>query len=187
MLNKQHSKLMVFLLTAFLSLAILQPAPASAQCVEPPPGLVGWWAGDCDAVDIILRNDGALSNGATTSPGMVGQAFLLDGVDDFVSVPDQPNLRISFELTIEAWIQTNDTTVLQCILSKHQCSFRDQGYTLRLRSISGQLYLEGVFMATPACDFAVGVIRTVDPVFTDDAFHHVAITYVGGGTPVAKL
>ena len=68
---------------------LLIPTTAHAQsCVEAPEGLISWWPGDGDANDIEGNNDGTLQGGATFAPGKVGQAFNLDGVDDYVSIPD---------------------------------------------------------------------------------------------------
>jgi trimeric autotransporter adhesin len=50
-----------------------------AQCVAAPPGLVGWWTGDGDTVDIAGNNSGTLRNGATYGKGEVGQAFSFAG------------------------------------------------------------------------------------------------------------
>ncbi|MCH7626359.1 MAG: LamG domain-containing protein, partial [Chloroflexi bacterium] len=47
-----------------------------------------------------------LRNGATFAPGMVGQAFSLDGVNDYVEISDEPNLRLSDgSFSIDAWIR----------------------------------------------------------------------------------
>ncbi|HKB99085.1 MAG TPA: choice-of-anchor D domain-containing protein, partial [Terriglobales bacterium] len=50
-----------------------------AQCVAAPPGLVGWWTGDGDTVDIGGNNSGTLRNGATYGKGEVGSAFRFAG------------------------------------------------------------------------------------------------------------
>jgi uncharacterized protein YjdB len=49
------------------------------QCVVPPAGLVGWWTGDGNTVDIAGNNSGILQNGATYSAGEVAQAFTFTG------------------------------------------------------------------------------------------------------------
>lgn len=76
-------------------LGVLHATPAPAQCVAPPSGLVGWWPGDGNATDIVGRNDGSLRNGATFAIGQVGQAFSLDGVNDYVAVPASGNLNLA--------------------------------------------------------------------------------------------
>jgi subtilase family serine protease len=73
-----------------------------AAAIEPPAGLVGWWSGDGNASDIAGLNDGVMHNGVSFESGHVGQAFRLDGVDDWISTNqafanDQSH-------TIEAWV-----------------------------------------------------------------------------------
>ena len=48
-------------------------------CVAAPPGLVGWWTGDGNTVDISGANSGTLQNGATYGNGEVAQAFSFGG------------------------------------------------------------------------------------------------------------
>lgn len=48
------------------------------QCTTPPPGLVSWWTGDENTVDIAGNNSGMLQNAAYGS-GEVGQAFSFNG------------------------------------------------------------------------------------------------------------
>jgi len=41
------------------------PSNTSCEgCVLPPVGLIGWWPGDGNAIDIQLGNNGTLMNGA---------------------------------------------------------------------------------------------------------------------------
>src|SRR5271169_3729630 len=47
----------------------------AASCVPAPSGVVGWWPGNGNAVDIAGGNNGMLTNGVTYVPGEVGQAF----------------------------------------------------------------------------------------------------------------
>jgi Concanavalin A-like lectin/glucanases superfamily len=77
-------------------------------CAPPPPNMVSWWPGDGNANDIKDGNNGTLQNGATFATGMVDQAFLLDGIDDFVDVGNAPNLQVSpSEFTVDAWVNFN--------------------------------------------------------------------------------
>ena len=75
----------------------------SHVAVEPPAGMVSWWPGDDNANDIVDSNDGMLSGDATFGPGMVGQAFSLDGTGDVVIVSDSPNLNIIGDVTVDLW------------------------------------------------------------------------------------
>ena len=73
-------------------------------CTPAPSGLVSWWGGDNNALDIIGTNNGALHGDATYAAGKVGQAFSFDGSGDYVSIPDQPSLNPTAAITVDAWI-----------------------------------------------------------------------------------
>jgi hypothetical protein len=79
-------------------------AGAQGACISPPAGLVSWWPGDGNATEIVGGNDGTLQGGAAFTPGLVGQAFSFDGVDDYVLVPDAAALDLISGITIDAWI-----------------------------------------------------------------------------------
>lgn len=75
-----------------------------ASCLPPPSGLISWWPGDGNANDAVNGNNGTLQGGATFAPGLVGQAFSFDGVDDYVAAPDSPAWDFgSNDFTIELW------------------------------------------------------------------------------------
>jgi len=70
--------------------------------------MVSWWPGDGNTDDITDGNNGIPHNGATFGTGMVDQAFLLDGIDDFVDVGNASNLHVSQgEFTVDAWVNFN--------------------------------------------------------------------------------
>ena len=76
--------------------------------VPPPAGLVGWWPGDGNTEDIADTNHGTLLGGATFAAGQVGQAFLLDGIDDSVDLGNASNLHVSAgDFTVDAWVLFN--------------------------------------------------------------------------------
>ncbi len=79
-------------------------AECSAVCLNPPSGLVSWWPGDGNALDIIGPNHGTLVNGTSFAPGMVDQAFSLDGVDDEVQAPGTDFADLQ-QLTIDLWVK----------------------------------------------------------------------------------
>lgn len=77
----------------------------NALCMEPLTGQISWWPGDGNANDIADSNNGTLMGGAIFAPGKVGQAFHLDGIDDFVDAGNAPNLQVSGgDFTINAWV-----------------------------------------------------------------------------------
>ena len=89
------------------------PGPPS---VPPPAGMVSWWPGDGNANDIVGGNHGTLAGGATFAKGKVGQAFSLDGVDDYVgdagTLSSFSFIQNTGVFTIDAWIRLDDPNAI---------------------------------------------------------------------------
>src|SRR5262249_57544453 len=80
-------------------------------------GLVNWLPGDGNANDVRGVQNGTLVNGAGFAPGKFGQAFRLDGIDDFVRLPANflpyPTAGTSTApLSFETWFQTTTGGVI---------------------------------------------------------------------------
>ncbi len=155
-----------------------QPPPPS--CANPPSGLVSWWPGDGNANDIQDGNNGATQNGATFATGKVGQAFSLDGVDDYVEVPDSPSLTPpSSSITLEAWVKPDAVNGNYVIISKYNSnnpSVNGVSWYLGLDTIIGPGHLRFAIYQNPA----VSIARTIDtnnPVLSAGVWQHVAATF----------
>jgi len=77
------------------------------SCVSPSTNAIGWWAADGNVYDIAHTNLGILQNGAGFGAGVVGLAFSLDGVDDYVQIGNRPDLNPTNAITIETWVYLN--------------------------------------------------------------------------------
>lgn len=92
-----------------IALLILIPLVSAADaqtCVPAPDGLIGWWPGEDDARDAAGSNPGTLENGVSFAPGMVGQAFLFDGLDDMVTGSTTTGFPLGDSpRTITAWVR----------------------------------------------------------------------------------
>ncbi|HEX7955798.1 MAG TPA: hypothetical protein VF508_02590, partial [Pyrinomonadaceae bacterium] len=87
------------------------PGSVSASCAPQPSGAVAWYPCEGTAEDVQGGNHGSLQGGAYfTKGGKVGSAFLLDGVDDFISVPASDGLNVGAGdgLTFEMWVKPSD-------------------------------------------------------------------------------
>ncbi len=108
MKNSALNPNVVRILAGILALAALStPAnkAAAQSCTAPPSGMVGWWPGDGNANDIAGANDGTLENGAGFAAGEVGQAFSLDGIDQYVDLGNDPSLQVSSgDFTVDTWV-----------------------------------------------------------------------------------
>jgi hypothetical protein len=122
-----------------------------ATCLPAPSGLVSWWPGDGSAGDVQGDNDGTLQNGATFTSGAFGQGFSLDGVDDFVLVPDAPDLSIAGTLGIDAWVRIDSfpTSGAGTIVGKETAS---SGTNYRLDIRDNRLFFVVTFNSPAALD-----------------------------------
>lgn len=116
-----------------LRLEVLEARLALAS-LPAPSGLVAWWSGDGTAADDVGTNNGILEGGSTFAPGLIGQAFSLDGIDDRIRVPNSSALNPATGFTIEAWIRPdpNDWNEgYRVIVSKWNDDKRDWSYILK--------------------------------------------------------
>jgi hypothetical protein len=92
-----------------IALALLAyPSEGLAQsCAPPPPGMVAWWPGDGNAVDIVGARNGAFGGSATTAAGLVGDAFSFTFAGS-VDVPDDPTWTFGTEdFSLDLWVKFN--------------------------------------------------------------------------------
>jgi hypothetical protein len=101
--------LFLLLVSGPVSIGPVSQASAGGDCVPAPSGLVSWWPGDGNANDIVGTNHGTLHNGVTFAHGLAGQAFSIDGVDDYVLVPGHPSLITAGAFTVEFWFRPDTT------------------------------------------------------------------------------
>ena len=80
------------------------------SCTPPSSGIAAWWPAEGNGTDIIGGNTATPQGGATYAPGEVGQAFLLNGPNDYLSVAAGSNLNVAAggSFTAEAWIKVSD-------------------------------------------------------------------------------
>jgi len=141
-----------------------QPAPM-------PPGLISWWRAEGNALDSFGTNHGVLTNGAGFAAGQVGQTFSLDGVNDYVAVPDSASLRPA-SVTIEAWVKFFATNGIRIVLVKPVGAATFDSYGLALQ--------DGAVLAA-ICDtngfgpFLTGPANTVP-----GQWYHLAYTFDDG-------
>ena len=81
---------------------IADACDASGLCGSTGPR-VAWWQADGSGADAVCSHTARLSNGVAFGPGAAGQAFLLDGVDDFVAARVPCEMVTAATWSLEAW------------------------------------------------------------------------------------
>ncbi len=144
---------------------------AQAQtCVEPPNGIVAWWPGDGDSTDLHGGLHAVAAGGTGYAPGLVGDAFQLDGLaggqDDRVALPPGA-VNGLHDLTLEMWVNTQDDEAALFSGASNLEPFTDNELVL-YQGTGGTIG----FMKQEHTGFL--------PVFLNDgAWHHVAFTRSG--------
>jgi len=139
------------------------------SCAPAPAGLVGWWKGDGNASDNVGTNHGTLRNGASFTNGMVGEAFFLDGQDDFILISNSPSLRIGGAFTVEFWFNPA-VSITPADPASHVFFSKGDDDSIGTANDDGRVELRG-----PAPRLV-----SVNSNWLANTWHHLALTYSAG-------
>ena len=138
--------------------------------------LASWWPGDGNVNDIAGGNHGFLQGGPTFGPGWIRQAFQLDGIDDFVMVPDSPDLDFGTKnFTIDLWVNFVSTDGEQVIIEKWVQKFEEASTGWTLTKLDGNV-LRLAMRDGIAPEIILDVIPPSIPINT---WNHIAVTREG--------
>ena len=116
-------------------------AQSSPVCVPPPSGMVAWWPGDGNALDLAGGNNATWLGTVAYTTGEVGQAFSLNG-SSYLQVPSSASLSPTAAITIDAWIHPTATATSR-IVDKITAGGND-GYLLDLYGGKLRLLVDSV-------------------------------------------
>ncbi|NOS70577.1 MAG: LamG domain-containing protein [Verrucomicrobia bacterium] len=93
---------------ALVAMILLACPAAHADCSLAPPGLVSWYQAAGNALDSVGTNHGTLTGSAGFTNGIVGQSFVLDGLDGGVNLGNVPAFDFTPDssFSIEAWFDS---------------------------------------------------------------------------------
>ncbi len=140
---------------------------------EAPVAAYSFDAGEGElAEDLSGEHDGALENTEWVK-GKYGSAIYLDGNDDYVEIPDSPELQLAEEFTIEAWVRPESLETQAVAISKEAGNF--YSYQLFVGSREETGIPEGFLAYEP---FAWEDVEAEDPLVAK-TWSHLALTYDG--------
>jgi parallel beta-helix repeat protein len=181
--------MLAILLLGMLTLASkVVLAPISAQ---PPPEMISYWKFDegtgTTAPDCIDANDGTIY-GASWTTGRVDDALSFDGTDDYVLVPDSPNLCPTEAITIEAWIKPEEMDFwwAKMIVIKADSDYWDWNIPASSYEFLVRNYPEGSYNVEFSAEFETGHAgyRTDNGPLTLHEWNHVVATYNGSSMKI---
>lgn len=128
--------------TAFFAFAaILLLLCSTTAMADVSSGLAAYYPFNGDANDASGNGNNGVVHGATLTADRFGNAnyaYAFDGVNDYIQTAYSPNLNITGDLTISAWIRTNSG--FSKIFSNMQETSPHYGYSLGLTD--GKLYFQ---------------------------------------------
>lgn len=141
-------------------------APPPTTCSVAPADLLGWWPGEGSAGDLRTNRPGVIY-GATFAPGLVGQAFQFDGVDDYV---DLGPWNAGSAWTVEAWVKPSSLPSGRRTIVGGVSDCLDWGIAMQDRQF-------GVVIRQPGG--CTDTVRSVVTAAVADTWYHVAGTCDG--------
>ena len=146
------------------------------QSVDAPAGLIGWWKAEGNALDSSGGgHDGAPTSTVAFAPGEMGQAFVLNGTDAFIEIPDGPALRPT-SLSLEAWVNFDTVSVTRVIFAKPVGAGTSDSFALWLQDGA----LNGV-VGGPAGLVPILTPNPPLPQLVPNHWYHVAYTFDNNG------
>jgi len=143
--------------------------------------LVGYWSFDEGSGDTAYDYSGNGNHGtiygASWATGAYGSALVLDGQDDYVSIPDVDLLDIgTSDLSISVWALTHTLQACQdaaLVCKRNGATASAPGYTLQLRSVSNEIPVR----TTIGDGTATKITTDGSKHIADSTWHHVAAVF----------
>ena len=124
------------------------------------------------AADPVGGQSGTVQLGTTFGPGVRQQAFVFDGVDDYVSIPDSAVLdSLSTNATLDAWIKPEIPLGAEAWLFARRDPFVSEGFSVALLQ-DGRIQL--TVRTTTSPTVSGSTFRSTASVITFDQWQHVA-------------
>ncbi|MBI5388315.1 MAG: S8 family serine peptidase [Verrucomicrobia bacterium] len=140
------------------------------------PGIVAWWSGQSNTLDLVGTNVGLAQGGLTYALGKVGAGFLLNGSTAYLRVPNAPSLNFSKELTVETWFLSSIWDAGRALFSKRQSS--KINYALNVGTGKGfDLVYNDLAVSGGDWPGSGFEISAYFPLPTTDVFHHTAAIF----------
>ena len=102
-----------------------------------------------------------------------GSSIVLDGYNDYITVPDNNSLDITTTLTIETWINICDIEESNMVVSKLWCLGSQDGFYINIKN--GQIVWH--WDANGYCGDTPSSYKSTDYVITPNVWYHIAVVH----------
>jgi hypothetical protein len=107
---------------------------AQVPSYVPSSGLVGYWPFNGNANDESGNGNNGVVDGATLTAdrmGSIQSAYNLDGINDYITIPDSPSLRLS-NATISTWISYTSTSKMMLMVKHNLLNAYNANYAFEI-------------------------------------------------------
>ena len=121
-------------LLSFSILLLCTTIFAQVPSYVPTNGLVGYWPFNGNANDESGNGNNGVVNGATLAADRMGNdnsAYNLDGVNDYITIPDSPSLRLS-NATISSWISYTSASKMMLMVKHNLLDAYNSNYAFEI-------------------------------------------------------
>ena len=149
----------------------------------PSDGLVGYWSFDADRNQTVQDSSGLNNHGTKVGSmdlvdGRYGDALRFNGVANYVTIPDSPELRLSKYQTISAWYKwSGQGSKWRRLVGKGEYWKRNYGLWIRPES---NMILFQIYGPGPSDTRPKGCEALYRDVVFDYGWHHIAGSYDDG-------
>jgi len=167
-----------------IAFVLLIPIPIFAESCISNQGLVSIWSGENNAVDSTGNNNGTLFNGVHFMTGKIGNAFHLDGEDDYVDLGSLGINSPKDSFSILTWINPDEITLKE--KSEHTIVGQGQGHP---GSNHGKFFAELNVIQNNSITMNIGSTQSwvfqsmAKNVLVLNEWTFIAITYNGSKSP----
>jgi hypothetical protein len=162
-----------------MCVAVLLTAVLASSALAVDPNLVAWYSFDegsgAVAHDSAHGYNGTI-NGATWAAGKVGGALSFDGVNDYISVLDNPSLRFTqnSSFTLCSWINPISTAGQGVLIGKFQTDSKSNLFTYNM---DWWLESQGIGFQTARSGYSYVNLATPGGVAPIGSWSHIACVY----------
>ncbi|GAB5439836.1 MAG: hypothetical protein Fues2KO_01850 [Fuerstiella sp.] len=140
-------------------------------CASANAGLIAYWTGNGNALDSSGNNHDGAVNGAGYGPGVIGQAFQFDGIDDYVEIPGAASLEPT-TISVAMWVNATSTGKIQLLAdTSHGLGSNNNGWALQIQTDNRASFAYGNGSSFPEV-YSSSIVA-------DGTFHHVVGTLDG--------
>jgi len=145
-------------------------------------GLVGYWSFDENSGETALDSSGYDHDGAMVGlpnrvPGRSGTAISLDGIANYVTIPDTRDLQLSSTQTVSTWYKWDGDSRNQWRRLVGKGDFVHRNYGLWIKPQRGQILFQ---IWEPVSGRINGCEALNSDIPFDNDWHHLAASYDSG-------